>query len=98
MTTGANLWVDTTAVIAATLKKVRKGKQLTTLLRPINEQDRPARPLTLLLGLPVPEVLAPGGYCGPAYTRRAPAASTVSRAVWPTTSARLSASWPTGKP
>ena len=98
MTTGANLWVDTTAVIAATPKKVRKGKQLTTLLYPINEQAWPARPLMVLRGLPAPEVLAPGGYCGPAYTRRAPVASTVSRAVWPTTSARLSASWPTGKP
>ena len=96
---GANLWADTTAVIAATLKKVHKSKQLTTLLCLINEQARPARPLTVLLrGLSAPEGPAPGGYCGPAYARRAPVASTVSRAVWPTTNARLSASWPTGKP
>ena len=59
MTTGANLWVDTTAVIAATPKKVRKGKQLTTLLYPINEQAWSARPLMVLRGLLVPECPGP---------------------------------------
>jgi len=50
VTEGANLWADTAAVMAATRKKVRKGKQLTPLLYPINEQARPARPLMVLLG------------------------------------------------
>ena len=50
MTEGANLWADTAAVMAAIPKQVREGKQLTTLLYPINEQARPARPLMVLLG------------------------------------------------
>ncbi len=46
---GANLWADTTAVIADILKKVHKSKQLTTLLCLINEQAWSARPLMVLL-------------------------------------------------
>ena len=50
VTMGANLWADTTAVTAATMKEVRQGKMLTTLLWPINSQARKARPLVVLLG------------------------------------------------
>ncbi|MBF9223213.1 alpha/beta fold hydrolase [Hymenobacter ruricola] len=50
VTMGANLWADTTAVTAATLKEVRQGKQLTTLLYPFNKQARKVRPLMVLLG------------------------------------------------
>ena len=49
VTMGANLWADTLAVTAATLKEVHKGKTLTTLLYPINPQARRMRPLMVLL-------------------------------------------------
>ena len=49
VTMGANLWADTLAVTAATLKEVRQGKRLTTLLYPFNKQFRQMRPLMVLL-------------------------------------------------
>ena len=49
VTMGANLWADTLAVTAATLREVRKGKAQTTLLWPINKQARRVRPLMVLL-------------------------------------------------
>ena len=49
VTMGANLWSDTLAVTAATLKEVRKDIGLITLLAPINKQARHARPLLVLL-------------------------------------------------
>ncbi|UOQ98274.1 alpha/beta hydrolase [Hymenobacter sp. 5317J-9] len=49
VTMGANLWADSTAVTAATLKEVRQGKALTTLLYPVNQQARKVRPLMVLL-------------------------------------------------
>jgi pimeloyl-ACP methyl ester carboxylesterase len=49
VTMGANLWADTLAVTPATLKEVRQGKKLTTLLYPINKQARQVRPLMVLL-------------------------------------------------
>ena len=49
VTMGANLWADTLAVTAATLKEVRKGKRLTTLLYPLSKQMRQMRPLMVLL-------------------------------------------------
>ena len=49
VTMGANLYADTTAVTAATLKEVRQGKLMTTLLWPINKQARKVRPLMVLL-------------------------------------------------
>jgi pimeloyl-ACP methyl ester carboxylesterase len=49
VTMGANLWADTLALTPATLKEVRQGKTMTTLLYPINKQARKARPLMVLL-------------------------------------------------
>jgi pimeloyl-ACP methyl ester carboxylesterase len=49
VTMGANLWADTLAVTPATLKEVRKGKTMTTLLYPFNKQARQVRPLMALL-------------------------------------------------
>lgn len=49
VTMGANLWADTLAVTAATLKEVHKGKQLTTLLYPVSKRMRQMRPLMVLL-------------------------------------------------
>ena len=49
VTMGANLWADTMAVTAATIKEVRQGKMQTTLLWPINKQARKMRPLMVLL-------------------------------------------------
>ena len=49
VTMGANLWADTLAVTAATLKEVRQGKRMTTLLYPFNKQFRQMRPLMVLL-------------------------------------------------
>ena len=49
VTMGANLWADTLAVTAATLREVRKGKAMTTWLYPINKQARQMRPLMVLL-------------------------------------------------
>ena len=49
VTMGANLWADTLAVTAATLKEVRQGKRTTTLLDPISKQARKVRPLMVLL-------------------------------------------------
>jgi pimeloyl-ACP methyl ester carboxylesterase len=49
VTMGANLYADTTAITPATLKEVRQGKMLTTLLWPFNKQMRQMRPLTVLL-------------------------------------------------
>lgn len=49
VTMGANLWADTLAVTAVTLKEVRQGKLLTTALYPINKQARRMRPLMVLL-------------------------------------------------
>jgi len=49
VTMGANLWADTLAVTPATLKEVRQGKKLTTLLYPLNKQARQVRPLMVLL-------------------------------------------------
>ena len=49
VTMGANLYADTTAVKPATLKEVRQGKLMTTLLWPVNKRMRQMRPLTVLL-------------------------------------------------
>ena len=49
VTMGANLWADTLAVTAATLKEVHQGKTLTTLFYPISQRMRQARPLMVLL-------------------------------------------------
>jgi pimeloyl-ACP methyl ester carboxylesterase len=49
VTMGANLWADTLAVTPATIKEVRQGKTMTTLLYPINKQARKVRPLMVLL-------------------------------------------------
>ena len=49
VTMGANLWADTLAVTAATLKEVHQGKALTTLFYPISKRMRRARPLMVLL-------------------------------------------------
>jgi len=49
VTMGANLWADTTAVTAATLAEVRKGKREMTLLWPFVKQARRVRPLMVLL-------------------------------------------------
>ena len=49
VTMGANLYADTTAVAPATLKEVRQGKLLTTLLWPFSKRMRRMRPLVVLL-------------------------------------------------
>ncbi len=49
VTMGANLWADTLAVTAATMREVRNGVRLTTLLYPLNAQARQMRPLLVLL-------------------------------------------------
>ncbi|GAB3876222.1 hypothetical protein GCM10028824_33550 [Hymenobacter segetis] len=49
VTMGANLWADTLAVTAATLKEVHKGKTLTTWLYPLSPRMRQMRPLMVLL-------------------------------------------------
>lgn len=46
---GANLWADTLAVPAATLKEVQQGKALTTWRYPISKQARQTHPLMVLL-------------------------------------------------
>lgn len=49
VTMGANLWADTLAVTAATLKEVHKGKTMTTLLYPLSPQMRKMHRLMVLL-------------------------------------------------
>lgn len=49
VTMGANLWSDTLAVTPATLREVRQGKLLTTVLYPFSKDMRQARPLMVLL-------------------------------------------------
>ena len=49
VTMGANLYADTTAVTVATLKEVRQGKLLTTLMWPFSKRMRQMRPLMALL-------------------------------------------------
>ena len=49
VTMGANLYADTTAVTVATLKEVRQGRMLTTLMWPFSKRMRQMRPLVVLL-------------------------------------------------
>ncbi|MCI1188247.1 alpha/beta hydrolase [Hymenobacter sp. DH14] len=49
VTMGANLWFDTLAVTAATLKEVNKDIRMATLLGPVNKHVRQMRPLLVLL-------------------------------------------------
>lgn len=58
VTMGANLWADTLAVTPATLREVRQGKLLATLLYPFSHQARQVRPLMVLL-LDYPRLKAP---------------------------------------